>query len=271
MVTPVFVIGSGRCGTRTIYKLLSGQEGIEIYHEYLCTHVQQAACIYYMGGGNEEIYRYIYNNHASAIYFSSADYWIDCSNKLTWIIPPLYKLCPEAKFILLLRDGRKVVSSYFHKLPDEMYDDRSVEVLWEWFNKGGRCPPAEKKYWWAIPSDEKFISYNRFQRICWHWVESNQTAIRDLAEIPDEQKMIVKLEDLVSSKQTLMSFLGMFGINYADHFMDYLQTPQNVIIPLDFGLTDEQNRQFNEIAGPMMKTLGYLDEKEYRVNYDIKK
>lgn len=45
---PIFVVGSGRSGTRAIYKLLSGTEGIEIYHEYVCTHIQQYAALYYM-------------------------------------------------------------------------------------------------------------------------------------------------------------------------------------------------------------------------------
>lgn len=46
-----------------------------------------------------------------------------------------------------------------------------------------------------------------------------------------------------------------------------MQTPQNVIFPMDFKLTKEQVSQFNEIAGDMMQLLGYAGTEEYSVKY----
>ena len=113
----IFVIGSGRSGTRAFYKMLAGHEKVEIHHEYLCTHVQPLSVKYYMGLMNEEeIIEKLKEVYLSAVIYSDKDFFIDCSLKLSWLILPLLKIFPEAKFIVLTRDGRKVVSSFYHKL-----------------------------------------------------------------------------------------------------------------------------------------------------------
>lgn len=272
---PIFVVGSGRSGTRMVYKLLTGVPDMEIYHEYLCTHIQPVAAMYYMklldkGSVKEQIK----GLHGAGIYYSKARYWVDCSNKLSWIIEPLFELYPNAKFVHLVRDGRKVASSYFHKLGDEMYENESLKLMLEWLNdrENMPMPPPEKKYWWNIPQKgqpfyEEFPTFDHFQRACYQWREANRILIESLESVPEEQKLFVKLEDLTTKKDALKSLLAFFDTEYEDHFFEALQTPQNVIYPMDFKLTETQLRQFNEIAGDMMEGLGYADTEEYTVKY----
>jgi len=274
---PVFVIGSGRSGTRTIFKLLSGIEGLEIHHEFCCTHVQPVAALYAMGRiGIDEVTDEMRSLHGAAIDLSDADTWIDCSNKLTWVVEPLLRLHPGARFVNLIRDGRKVANSYFHKLPDEMYDDRSTAILRRWLDApdGTPKPPPEKKYWWNIPIDgmpfaEEFPDFDQFQRTAYHWVESNRVAAESLAEhVPPDRQLTLRLEDLVSEPSSLAAFCDFVGVPCEDSYAEYLKTPQNVIYPMDFGLSDDQRFQFAEIAAPMMRQLGYdIDAKEYTVVY----
>ncbi|HNA90592.1 MAG TPA: sulfotransferase [Anaerolineales bacterium] len=272
---PVFVVGSGRSGTRTIFKLLSGIQHVEIHHEFVCTHIQKVAAQHFMGiTGRDEAKREIMELHGSAIHYSKSKIWTDCSNKLSWLIGPLYDLFPNARFIHLARDGRKVASSYFHKLNDEMYDDESVAIMRDWLldREHKPVPPPEKKYWWNIPQPgqpfaEEFPKFDQFQRACYQWREANRVIWESLKNIPAEQKMFVKLEDLVSSKSALETFLGFFEVGYEDHYAEYLKTPQNVIFPMDFMLTDEQNAQFKEIALDVMQLLGYSNMEEYTVDY----
>lgn len=274
---PVFVIGSGRSGTRTIFKLLSGIDGLEIHHEFCCTHVQPAAALYAMGRlGVDEVLSELRSLHSAAIALSDANTWIDCSNKLTWIVEPLLRLHPNARFVNLIRDGRKVANSYFHKLPDEMYDDRSTAILRAWLDdpEGTSKPPPEKKFWWNIPIDgmpfaEQFPQFDQFQRATYHWVESNRVAAKSLAEyVPSDQQLTLRLEDLVTERTTLEAFCSFVGVPCDDSFAEYLETPQNVIYPMDFGLNDDQRFQFAEIAAPMMRQLGYdINVKEYTVAY----
>lgn len=272
---PIFVVGSGRSGTRTVFKLLSGLPNIEIHHEYVCTHIQPVAALYYMQRMNKEaVKRCVETLYTSAIHYSHSRYWVDCSNKLSWIIEPLLELFPEAKFVNLVRDGRKVANSYYRKLSDEMYDDSSVRIMEKWLANPDKFPqpPPEKKYWWNIPQTgqpfaREFPSFNQFQRACYHWVESNRVVMESLQAVPAEQQLFVKLEDLTTDSEVLGKFLTFFEIEYEDHFFEFLQTPQNVIFPMDFKLTAEQVTQFNRIAGTMVEILGYAGTPEYRVEY----
>jgi hypothetical protein len=272
---PYFVVGSGRSGTRTIFKMLSGIPSLEIYHEYVCTHIQQVAALHFMKIlGKDEVKRRIRELHASAIYYSSAARWVDCSNKLSWIIEPLLELLPKARFVHLVRDGRKVANSYFHKLTDEMYDDESVRIMREWLadREQRPLPPPEKKYWWNVPQPgqpfaEEFPRFDQFARACYQWVEANRVILDALRSVPPEQQLFVRLEDLTTRREEVQRFLAFFGLPYEEHFFEFLQTPQNVIYPMDFRLTPEQNNQFDTIATDMMDRLGYGGTEEYTVRY----
>ncbi|MHA1360795.1 MAG: sulfotransferase family protein [Candidatus Helarchaeota archaeon] len=272
---PIFVVGSGRSGTRMIFKLLSGIPEIEIYHEYLCTHIQQVSAMYYMQLiEKKEAKQKIMELHGAAIHYSEAKYWVDCSNKLSWIIEPLFELFQQAKFVNLIRDGRKVTSSFYNKLGAEMYDDKSVKIMQYWLSNrdSAPMPPPEKKYWWNIPQKgqpfaKEFTKFNRFQRCCYQWREANRVILESFKKIPEKQQLLVKLEELTTNRDVLKRFLDFFEIEYKEHFFEYLQIPQNVFFPMDFKLTDNQLKQFNKIAHDMMETLGYADKEEYRVKY----
>jgi len=272
--TPIFVVGSGRNGTRTIMKLLSGFDSVEIHHEYLCTHIQPWAAKYFMGkASRHEITDVFRSLHGAAIWYSNAEFWVDCSNKLSWIIEPILEVFPGAKFVHLVRDGRKVANSYFKKLTAEIYDDECVQVLQNWLDHDHLPePPPEKKYWWNIPQSgqpfyQEFRKFNQFERCCYQWAESNRVILQSLENIPKNQKFFVRLEDMVSQKTVLTEFLDFFCISYSDDLFDFLRTPQNVIFPMDFPLTPVQKRQFNHIARDMMIRLGYAEREEYIVRY----
>lgn len=272
---PIFIVGSGRNGTRSLGLMLAGVSHIESYHEYLCTHIQPVAAKYFMRLINKKTCKEkIMKLHGSAIYYSSARKWMDSSNKLSWIIEPLYELFPYAKFVHVVRDGRKVVSSFFHKLAPEIYDDVSTSALTKWLKNPQNQPepPPEKKYWWNIPQKgqpyhKEFPYFNQFQRICYHWAEAIRVVQESFYRIPNEQKLEVSLEDLVSNKDALKTFLNFFDIEYEDHFYEYLQKPRNVFFPMDFDLTKKELDQFYEIAGKTLKRLGYADKKAYSMKY----
>jgi len=278
---PLFVVSSGRAGTATMEKMLNMVPSIEMRHEYLIHIIQPLAFKYTHGlvtfdearAGIREVYN-------SAIFYSEAKIWGDCSNKASWLIHPIVRTFPKAKFIHLIRDGRKVASSYYHKLADECYDEQSVKIIRTWVDRimgaeitsaSAPIPPYEKKYWWPLPSN---VDWDRFQNVCWHWQESNKAILEGLEHVDSDRQLTIRLEDLTNDKlaipELLLDFLGL----EVDHelfkeMIDFLRTPHNVSEPVDHLLTDLQTKQFWAIAGDMMFKLGYDKKgKEYRVNYD---
>ena len=275
---PLFVVSSGRAGSATMTKLLSMVPGVEMRHEYLVHIMQPLAFKYHCGFVPfEEARDKIMEVYSSAIFYSKAKIWGDCSNKASWLIHPILRTFPKAKFIHLIRDGRKVASSYYHKLASECYDDKSVEITRAWINRTGvelirasiPTPPYEKKYWWPLPSN---IEWDRFQRVCWHWQEINRVILKELEQVDRDRQLTIRLEDLVNEKlavpELLLDFLGL----EVDHelfreMIAFLQTPHNVSTPVDSLLTLKQTKQFWSIAGEMMFKLGYENSEEYRVDY----
>jgi len=272
---PVFFIGSGRSGTRAIFKLLSGDPSIEVHHEYVCTHVQPVAAKYFMGRtSREEVIEALRAWHGAAVYYSPSAYWVDCSNKLSWIVDAPLEVFPRARFIHLTREGRKVAGSFFNKLAPEIYDDESVAALTGWL-KDSRLPepPPEKKYWWNIPQQgqpfhKEFPSFDQFQRICYHWREVGRVIGESFKSVPEAQRLTIKLEDITAERAALTRLLSFVGLEFREPLFEALQTPQNVFFPMDFMLTDEQLGQFRTIAGEMMVQLGYdIDSPMYEVKY----
>ncbi len=273
---PIFVIGSGRSGTRTIYKMLKGTESIEIHHEFACETTQRIAVLSHLGLISEsEVTSHLNMNHASAAYWSESSNWIDSSNKLTWIVEPLINRFPNARFLHLVRDGRKVTSSYFRKLAHEMYDDESVRALNRWLeDQSLPMPPPEKRYWWNIPIGEmpfasQFPSFNHYQRTVYHWVESTRVAEESMrACVPASQQLTLRLEDLTSNREVLSALCDFIGVPANEDYWSRLQRPENVIVPLDLKLTPKQRVEFNALAGKQMSFFGYdLTQEEYRVEY----
>ena len=272
--TPFFIVSSGRSGTAMMVKALAAAEDVTIEHEYKVHHVQPLAVRRYQGLADENHARAILSaTHGAAIRDAQIRLWGDSSNKLSWLIPDLAALFPDARFVHLVRDGRKVASSYFHKLGNECYDDRSTEKLTDYLSgRAAEAPPPEKKYWWPQPKSgepwaKEFPRFNQFQRIVWHWSEINRVILRDLKDVPEHRRMFIRLEELRSQPSVVTSLLGFLGIPYRDSYFSAFARPHNVNRPVDTKLTPEQAAQFALLATPMMKRLGYAGQLEYAVNY----
>ena len=272
MTTPIFILSSGRSGTQMMEKLFSSFEDIEVHHEYLCNIIQPLGTKYFMGLINdEEVDKIIENTYGSAINLSQKSLWMDSSNKLSWIGEPLIRRFPNAKFIHMVRDGRRVVSSYFNKLFAECYDDYSTECLYNYTQNQSVEPPPEKKFWWPLIQHngnyENFLNLNQFQKICLHWSEINKNIEKSLKTASSSNVYRVKLEDLVEKKEVydeLISFLNLAP--HKDHFND-LKKPHNVHVPYSFNIEGDELEQFNEICGLTMKKYGYNFKKDYKVKY----
>ena len=260
----VFVVGSGRCGTKMIKSLLAGT-GIEARHEYVRNAYQREAALYYMGKLSfREMTERLVDIYKPAAYYSQSPIFLDSSHKLSWCIDVLAKAFPKAKFIHLVRDGRKVTSSFFYKL--NIFDDHGAKVLNDWMlGKEKEMPPRTENYWQ--------VAYNEpdcFKRICWHWKESNVNIMNMLINVRREQKLFIRLEDLAGDCDTMARFLKFLDVEPPyDSFMEAMQKPKHVYVPVDYKLTDEQQNHFAMICGDTMKELGYDMESEYNVSYKM--
>jgi putative sulfotransferase len=270
---PFFIVSSGRSGTAMLHKALSAVPGVAMHHEYAVQITQPLAVKRYLGAVDADAARQVLaETFGAAIGHAQGTHWGDSSNKLSWLIPDLAALFPEARFVHLVRDGRKVASSYFHKLGAETYDDRSSAILQRWHDGTGPAPPPEKPYWWPVPRrgdpmGEAFRGFDQFQRICWHWAEINRVALEELAALPQDRTLFVRLEDLTASPSLVRELYAFLGLAFRDGDFAVFARPHNVNRPEDRLLDPRQAAQFDALAGAMMAQLGYAGRPEYVVNY----
>jgi hypothetical protein len=256
-----------------LHKALSAEPGVEMHHEYAVQIAQPLAIKRYLGLANRlETLKILDETHAAAVRYSAATLWGDSSNKLSWIIPELAELLPDAKFVHLVRDGRKAAGSYFRKLSDECYDDRANAAMQAHYDGAASAPPPEKRYWWPVPRRDApdataFRTFSQFARICWHWSEINRVILNELARLPAARQMFVRLEDLHQRPSTVKGLYDFLNLRYSDAAFAAFARPHNVNRPEDRLLDAAERAQFDAIAGGMMERLGYADSAEYVVNY----
>ncbi|HEY1615348.1 MAG TPA: sulfotransferase [Rhizomicrobium sp.] len=275
MARPFFIVSSGRSGTAMLQKALSQGPDVEIHHEYMVHVVQPLAVQRYMNWcSRDEAMAVLDRTHGAAVHYSEAAFWGDSSNKLSWLIPELAALFPQAKFVHLVRDGRKVAGSYFHKLAAECYDDRSTRILSAYAASPSRLrpPPPEKKYWWPLPRpddpwEDVFAGFDQFARIAWHWAEINRVIVASLAALAPERSLFVRLEDLQASADEATRLARFLGLAPQEAHATLFARPHNVNRPEDRLLDTSQSAAFERIAAPMMHRLGYADRPEYVVKY----
>lgn len=270
----VFVLGSGRSGTKLMSKIFSGQSHITPNHEYVRDYYQRDAALYSMGKLDFSTMAQILDEvYGSALYYCDTKYFLDSSNKLVNVADVLVKKFPMAKYIHLYRDGRKVVSSFYNKLGYNIYTDKCIDALFEWVeDTSGELPmpPPNEEYWWPLPRLEndrtEFRKYDQFQRCCYHWVESNRKIIEALEQV--ENKVNLKLEDLTANSEIAKKFFDYLEINFNESQMKILEKPTHVYVPIDYEFSKQQQIHFKKICHPMMDRLGYDVESEvYKMGY----
>jgi hypothetical protein len=285
----LFTVSSGRAGSYLIHRLLSLYPQVESHHEFNCAYTQKVAVINYLGLYSEAVaVSKLEETHGAGVRYCEAEIFSDSSNKLSWLIQPLHRLFPEAKFLWLVRDGRRVCISYMKKLPDEVYRDKDVDILYKWldgyiappvtgvvlqWNWWQEIPAPTKGIWWPVPRPSSPVAHvfryewNRWQRLCWYWNEVNQTISNSLEKIPSGQWTGMKLEDLTRDRKFYIYLMEWLGLPPTDQGWQLLQKPTNVTEPVNYPLTQEQESQYWEICGETHLGLGYGREAVYDVRY----
>ena len=287
----LFIIGSGRCGTAALARLLGTFEGVEAHHEYCIGHTQPLSVLYHAGHlTTPQAAIKLRRLHGAAVEYSQAEVWADCSNKLSFLVKPLTQLFPDARFIWLTRDGRRVVSSFYHKLRDECYVPGLVATLAETlYNPYATLPPPEKRWWWPVPTDAEirgqFMKWGQFQQVAWYWGEvnwailksfENQVELRNF-DTASNQVLFAPIERMAhpeTGPALLGSLLEFAGVDFkvtdtVSLWRQFLVRPHNVSKPVSYPLTREEQGLFWNTPGvaSMMQRLGYEGE-DYAVNYN---
>lgn len=267
----IFILGSGRCGTYSFFKALKNSNRIEAYHEFFFEPTLRIATLYHMKKiSKKKVIEFLKENHGFSITNSNNFFWIDSSNALPWITDVLVEVFPKAKFVHLIRNGKKVVSSFYNKHNDIMYNQNDVIKLKDFLQKKIKYLSSEKKYWRPIPINnmkelEVFLKKSQFAKICKYWSEIN-IKINDCLKKANKKKLF-KMEDFQDKKKVLdlLNFIGI-NRNFYNIFQKSFKRPMNVTIPKNIYLSSVQKKIFQRECDSVMRKFNY-DDNEYKTIY----
>lgn len=207
--TTCFAIGTGRCGTQFLYKLLSKEPHIASHHErHPLSDTFERYCRWnrlavdqggFLAVKRSGIQKDLAKN---AISFEASAY-------LSLSLQALYDHF-DAKFIFLVRSPHKVVNSYLQKdwYADEIHRIHPEEA--SGFQPG--MEEAHHSFSRLIPRGPDAHNWHQMSRVgklAWFWQAINREVLNQLNTLPQDSYRIVRIEDLDYAKYLeLANFMG---------------------------------------------------------------
>lgn len=191
-----FAIGTGRCGTQFIARIMQQEQGIasvhernpfnETFHRYCKWYNLPVDSEGFLQTKESEIKQDLENNRFS----------FEASAHLSLSVQELYDRF-KAKFLLLVRSPERVVNSYLQKKWYEQPVIRADPNLAPGHQE--YCESFHHSLGRIIPSGEKFLQWNQMSRIgklAWYWNALNTQVLEQFEGIPETHWRIEKLEEL---------------------------------------------------------------------------
>jgi hypothetical protein len=250
----IFVLSTGRTGTKTLARLASLSSRILAFHEPSPKLYGLSSIYYRYSGGtvNDEIFTEAFltarrERFRYALMFDKG--YIETSPQVTFLAPATRIALPQAKFIHVVRDPKDFVRSGMRR---GWYDNHPMDNT--------RLKPTSQsgdyKYW---------QQWDALEKICWLWKETNIWIKRFTQTLPIEQKLFLRSENIFHNKKEEIN-----------NFFDFLNTPIppdkrvkkilskkiNAQKARDFqevsDWSDELHAKFYRIAGESAKMFGYI-------------
>jgi hypothetical protein len=230
----LIVTGTGRSGTGTMAKLFGG------HHEFRANYILDK---YFLRADIcsdpfdtvEKRIMVMLDLHQGI----DKENFIDSSNLYIYFIDALFLLNPRMKIILTVRNGKDFVRS-------------AVSRQWHIHRKFGSVPLRNDRYF------EEWATLTPIEKNAWIWQYRNKKALDGLKRVPENQKLVLRIEEI--HKRETLDMLEVFsGKRPLDRETAKIRHNANpdFSIPLKEEWVEYQKREFDAIAGGMMRYLGY--------------
>ncbi|WP_330202767.1 hypothetical protein [Cyanobacterium sp. Dongsha4] len=259
-----FAIGTGRCGTNFLAKLIELEPYVKSTHERnALNETFHRYCKWYdLPVDNEG---FLQTKETEILEdLKKHDYSFEASAFLSVSVKDLYERF-GAKFLLLVRSPEKVINSYLVK---GWYKDKFIQKnhdlgLGYQKNKSfhhflGRPAPIGDKF-------TKWQTMTRVGKLAWYWNELNFRVINLFEQIPKEYWKIQKLEEF--DYQSYIEIANFFGfqpkvtVKQFDNLTN--KKPNGFIeVPTIKDWTDQEKLEFEREVQSMAKYFDY----QYQVN-----
>ena len=256
----IFVLSTGRCGTKTLAHLLDLAPDIAAHHEPKPRFLKKTHQAYMQDRRADRYADSFTKRYLEARLYSHADeqhmrqalrrgiLYAECSNRLTYVAGDLARFLPRSRFIFLHRDPAGTVRSGMRRA-------YYAGHVWDHARITPRPGTAGAQQW---------LRWDAFQRTCWYWNEVNMLALAFLKTLPPERIFTLPSADLFAARpETIDGLFRWCGVKPPDasRVNDVLSQSLNAQETGDFpkpdAWTPEQRAVFLEFTEPARAALGY--------------
>jgi hypothetical protein len=265
---PIFVVSTGRSGSKMIASVMAMHPSVLGLHEPRPL-MNLEAYSYWNGNIKRNriqesvihkrdhlIQQTIKNNF---VYFESSHF---CSH----LIPILYEKY-EAKFIHLIRDGRKFLISglnrdwWFSNRLDKRQKEIIIDYVKVYFRRKFFIDIGREWHDHRLNPPKKYKT--KLEKTSWLWLEINEVILNSLKMIPAENQITLRLEDFKKNK--IIDLLNYLNLGYDEDLLEkmYLKsldkenktTSKKIDSFSDLKLDEQES--FWDITNEMMLKFGY--------------
>lgn len=242
-----FIVSTGRSGTSSLADILNQDYRIVCKHEVSNILISLSTLYEHNEICEENATSIIKEIYCRNKIYKTQLLWGESNQKLSNLIPILHKAVPKAKFIWLMRDGKKVVDSTYgrgwysnEKINQDIYYDSEL-MIWDNYRLLG--------YKTGDYNIDEWNKLTVFEKNCWYWYKWNSIIEKNITQLPKDQKLIIRLEDLNDKIQIISEFLGVPDNNFKIVKKNQAKTPLKGIENWD----NDEIKQFDQICGKLYR------------------
>lgn len=237
-----FILASGRSGTNFLSDMLMNETNhVYVYHEPVQEDMAAQVAAYYSDQrGLSYLQGFRMREIFSRIKHFEPGVYGEVNPQLRYHVNVLQKAFPGAKLMHVVRDGRKVVRSTMSRKTYTIFRPNSMAIH-----------PKDDDPW-----KDRWDGMDRFQRICWNWMNDNRRLRMAIGHPIQFEKY---LSDFEYFKQEIAIPLGIDILK--ENWSKHITQPRNITGKFTFPdwdqWTNEQKKAFTEICGEEMQLNGY--------------
>lgn len=199
-VEPVFVLSTGRCGTKWLTQLLRNDPRIHANHNDYPELIRHSRIAYERYDKQaelvQEVLRVSRDGYILDAYQRNRVY-VETNNRITFFSYAIERVYPRARYVHLVRHPGDFVRSGLRR---------------EWYNgalhDGGRIRWHEDQ--------ERWQQLSRISKIAWLWNETNNHIEEFLSTIDSSKFMRIKSEDMFSNLDSCRHLIEFVGAKIQD-------------------------------------------------------
>ena len=285
---PIFIVGAPRSGNTWLGRVLDQDSSIVCWEEtnniWTWGNLRKSDDVLIEKDATSRITQYIQNKYNIYLGSKGGSRICDKTPRNCLRIPLVRTIFPDAKFIMLLRDGRSVINSTQKELhrggtepvsvvlqkqtKQALYKLRHVKP-WEFYTLAPsaiirikRLLGLQLNYWGARPPGwRKWVDrYPEHVVLAKQWAGTIETALEFGRTLPSSHYLEVKYEDLMTSTETEMRrLINFIELENADSIVKYAvdTADGSRIHKWRKELDRTQLNEIEEIMKPMMQHIGY--------------